>query len=411
MKQIPIAKPSLGTAEAHAASEAVLSGWVTQGPRVKAFEEAFAVAVGAPHACAVSSCTAALHLALLAAGVHSGDVVITVSHSFIATANAVRYCGAEPVFVEIDAGTLNMDPADLERCLSEDFELRGGNLWYRQIERLATSHSPLRQCAGPLGRLAAIQVVHQLGMPADLKRILDVAHRFAVPVIEDAACAIGSEITFDGRTWERIGKPHGVIACFSFHPRKVITTGDGGMLTTNNSSYDAEFRLLRHHGMSMSDLDRHHSEDVIFEHYEITGFNYRMTDIQAAIGNSQLGRLETLIAERRGLARAYQDELAGVRTVSCPLEPEYARSNWQTFIVRLEAGQDQKRVMQNLKSRGINTRRGVMCAHLEPAYADAWPKGSLPKSETAQARGLALPLYPGMGLDEVLRVAAALRAV
>lgn len=378
MKEIPIAKPSLGRAEAQAAADTVLSGWVTQGPRVKAFEDAFASAVGSQHACAVSSCTVALHLALLAVGVKPGDVVITVSHSFIATANAVRHCGAEPVFVDIDADTLNMDPAALERCLREDFDDKG--------------------------RVAAILVVHQVGMPANLEPILRLASERSIPVVEDAACAIGAE--FRG---ERIGKPHGDIACFSFHPRKVITTGDGGMLTTNDAALDAKFRLLRHHGMDVSDYARHSSDDVIFERYAVTGFNYRMTDIQAAVGLEQLKRLPELIKERRELARMYAEALASTG-VQIPREPEYARSNWQSYIVRLAPGQDQRRTMQALKARGIHTRRGIMCAHLETPYAAAWPKGCLPRSEEAQERGLTLPLYPGMERADVARVVEALRA-
>ena len=185
----------------------ILSGWVTQGPEVAAFEREFAEYVGAPHACAVSNCTTALHLALLAVGVGAGDEVITVSHSFIATANAIRYCGATPVFVDIEPGTLNMDPALIEPAITE--------------------------------RTKAILCVHQLGMPCDLARIVEIGRRRGIPVIEDAACAIGSEILWNGR-WEKIGKPHGDIACFSFHPRKVITTGDGGMLTTANPELRSE---------------------------------------------------------------------------------------------------------------------------------------------------------------------------
>jgi dTDP-4-amino-4,6-dideoxygalactose transaminase len=410
MKELPVAKPSLGVAEADAAREAILSGWVTQGPRVKAFEDAFAAAVGSAHACAVSSCTAAMHLALAAVGVQAGDVVITVSHSFIATANAVRYCGAEPVFVDIDSSTLNMDPSDLERCLREDFERRDEGLWYRDVERLRMPHSPLRACGAPSGRLAAIQVVHQVGMPADMKSVLEIARRHGVPVVEDAACAVGSEIALDGRDWQRVGLPHGEIACFSFHPRKVITTGDGGMLTTNKPERDAAFRLLRQHGMGVSDMERHRSDEVVFEGYSITGYNYRMTDIQAAIGASQLDRLRSLIAERREIAGAYREALSGIRGIECPVEPAYARSNWQSFLVRLSAGQDQLQVMKGMKSRGINTRRGVMCAHLEPPYAQAWPRGSLPRSELAQVERIVLPLYPGMQREDIERVAAGLRA-
>ena len=256
---IPIAKPFLGEQEAAAARRVILSGWTTQGPEVAAFEREFAACVGAPHACAVSSCTTALHLALLAAGVGPGDEVITVSHSYIATANSIRYCGATPVFVDITADQYNLDPDLIEAAIT------------------------------PLTR--AILCVHQIGMPCDLARIVPIAEKHSLPLIEDAACAIGSEILWNDR-WERIGKPHGDVACFSFHPRKILSTGDGGMITTKHKDWDARFRLLRQHGMAIPDTVRHASNTVIFESYPEIGFNYRMTDIQAAVGREQLKRLQ-----------------------------------------------------------------------------------------------------------------------
>ena len=199
LRQIAVARPELDEREADAVRRVVLSGWVTQGPEVAAFEREFAQLVGAPHACAVSNCTTALHLALMAVGVGPGDEVITVSHTFVATANAIRYCGATPVFVDIETDGFNIDPEPVERAITP--------------------------------RTKAILCVHQLGMPCDLARLMEIGRRHGIVVIEDAACAIGSEILWDGE-WQKIGKPHADIACFSFHPRKVVTTGDGGMLTT-----------------------------------------------------------------------------------------------------------------------------------------------------------------------------------
>jgi perosamine synthetase len=375
---IPIAKPWMGEQEAEAARRAILSGWVTQGPEVAAFEGEFATFVGAKHACAVSSGTTALHLALLAVGVRQGDEVITVSHSFIATANSIRYCGAVPVFVDIESGTYNINPELLERVISE--------------------------------RTRAILCVHQMGMPCDLSEILKIGRKHNLPVVEDAACAIGSEIFWDDN-WEKIGKPHGDIACFSFHPRKVISTGDGGMITTSKSEWDSQFRLWRHQGMSVADTTRHEAKEVIYESYPVVGYNYRMTDIQAAIGREQLKRLPKIIERRRALAERYRKLLADAPEFRLPEEPLWARSNWQSFCVRLPDRCDQRQVMQEMLTAGIATRRAVMCAHRETAYerepwsCDAGPgtcecqSGScafLSESESAQDHALILPLFHQM---------------
>ena len=372
-KFIPVARPWMDEREAEAAKRPILSGWVTQGPEVKAFEEEFATIMGSQYACAVSNCTNALHLALKAVGVSEGDEVITLSHSFIATANAVRYCGGIPVFVDIEADTYNINPDLIEPAISD--------------------------------RTKAILCVHQMGMPCDLRRIIDIADKYSIPVVEDAACAIGSEIYWNGN-WEKIGKPHGEIACFSFHPRKLITTGDGGMLTTNNTEYNKKFRLWRQHSMSVPDAVRHSSNQVIFEEYTELGYNYRMTDIQAAIGRVQLTRLTEIIKRRREQADIYRHLLKDIKGLILPSEPDWARSNWQSFCVRLPDGCDQKVVMQKMLNKGISTRRGIMCTHREPAYADpsTWrctgtPEGEsgrdllLQHSEQATDTGIILPLY------------------
>ena len=365
--------------EAEAARRAILSGWVTQGPEVAAFEAEFAATVGSPYACAVSGGTAALHLALRAVGVGQGDEVVTVSHSHIATANSVRYCGATPVFVDIEPTSYNMDPSLLEASLTP--------------------------------RTRAILCVHQMGLPCDLAAIVAQARHHFLPVVEDAACAVGSEILWEA-SWERIGKPHGNVACFSFHPRKLITTGDGGMLTTADDELDRSFRRWRQHAMSLPDTARHTASEVTFESYDELGYNYRMTDIQAAVGREQLKRLPAILERRRSLAARYRDLLGDVPGLILPVEPSWARGNAQSYCVRLPEGPDQRRVMQFLLDRGIATRRGVPCAHREPAYQrEPWKPGAggLTESELAQDRSIVLPLYYQMSDDEQNRVATTLR--
>jgi dTDP-4-amino-4,6-dideoxygalactose transaminase len=359
---IPITLPKLGEAEAGAAARVVRSGWLSQGPEVAAFEAEFAQAVGAPHACAVSNCTAALHLALVALGIGPGDEVITASHSFIATANVIRQTSATPVFADIELTGFNLDPDAVSLAITP--------------------------------RTRAILVVHQIGMPCDLGAILPIARTHGLRVIEDAACAAGSQICLDDQ-WAAIGSPHADIACFSFHPRKVITTGEGGMLTTRDPHLDAIFRLLRQHGMSVPDTVRHKAREVTLESYPVSGFNYRMSDLQAAVGRVQLAALPEIVARRRELAESYRRKLAAMDGLALPAEPDWARSNWQSYCVRLPRGAPQIPVMQAMLDSGVATRRGIMCAHLEPAYAGL-RIASLPRSEAAHRECILLPLFPQM---------------
>lgn len=359
---IPVMRPWLGEEEAEAAAEAVASGWIAQGPRVREFEEAFAAAIGTPHAVAVSSCTAALHLALIAAGIGPGDEVIVPSLSFIATANAVRYVGARPVFAEVDLATQNLVPQTVEPHLS--------------------------------GRTRAVILVDQAGVPADLDAIRALCDPLRVTVIEDAACAAGSTY----RT-----RPAGVgaaLAAFSFHPRKLLTTGEGGMLTTFDGSIAARLRRLREHGMDVSAADRHRSQQPVIEHYAEVGFNFRMTDIQAAIGLVQLRKLPEMVARRRALARRYRELLSGIPGLLTAADPPYGETNYQSFWMLLpdESAVGRDDLMRLLADAGISARRGIMAAHLEPAYADYKP--SLPITERLTQHSLILPLFHQMTPSE-----------
>lgn len=362
---IPIAKPYLTADEAQSAYDTILTGWVTQGPRVEEFENKFCEYTGAKYAAAISNCTTALHLAMIIAGIGKDDEVICPSMSYIATANCIKYVGAKPVFAEINPDNYNID--------------------IKHVKKLITD------------KTKAVIIVHQIGMPADIDEFKKLCDEHNLKLIEDAACAAGS--SYKGK---KIGS-HSDIVCFSFHPRKVITTGEGGMITTSNPDYIKRIKLLRQHGMSVNDRVRHESGKLLFEDHLEFGYNYRMTDIQAAIGIRQLEKLDWIINERRKIALRYIQELKDIECIKLPVEKEGYFSNYQSFSIYLKkdcpVGRDE--LMQKLLDAGISTRRGVTTSHRETAYKSEYKNLHLPVSEDAADNSIMIPLYIPMSDEDI----------
>jgi dTDP-4-amino-4,6-dideoxygalactose transaminase len=369
---IPVMRPWLGEQEARAAADAVCSGWVAQGPRVAEFESQFAAHVGAAHGVAVSSCTTALHLALHLLGVGPGDEVVVPSFSFVATANCAHYVGASPVFADVE-------PED-------------GNVSVRTVEPVLTD------------RTKAVVVVHQGGLPADVEPLRRLCDSRGIALVEDAACAAGALYR---------GEPVGagsLLAAWSFHPRKLLTTGEGGMVTTSDADLAERARRLREHGMNMSAAERHATTQPVIESYLEVGFNYRMTDIQAAVGLVQLGKLDAMVRRRRQLASRYQTMLADVPGMRTVRDPVWGETNFQSFWVELDDGYPLTRneLLAVLASDGVSARAGIMAAHRQPAYA-GHPHAALPVTERLTDHTLILPLFHTMEQRDQDAVVTAIR--
>lgn len=371
MSRINVMQPWFGPEEVAAVSEVIESGWVAQGPRVAAFEAAFAEAMQAGHGVATSSCTTALHLAMVVAGVRAGDEVVVPSFSFIATANAPTYVGARPVFADVDPVTGNLTPATVEAALTE--------------------------------RTRAVVVVDQGGVPADLDAIRAVTDPRGIVVVEDAACGAGS--TYRGRP---VGAGADVSA-WSFHPRKIVTTGEGGMLTTPHPQWAERARRLREHAMSVSAAARHASVLAPAEEYLEVGYNYRMTDLQAAVGLVQLAKLPEVVARRREIAATYAKHIAEIPGLRAVADPPWGTCNFQSFWVEVgpQYPLDREGLLAHLAAAEISARRGIMAAHRQPAYAGA-AHAPLPVTEHLTDGTLILPVFHQMSESEQARVVDAL---
>ena len=354
---IPITRLYVGDEEAAAAAEVIRSGWLTQGKRGEQFENMVAEYVGAQYAIAVNSCTTSLQLALIAAGVRAGEEVICPSWSFIATANAILYVGAKPVFVDIEPKTYNIDPTLVEAAITS--------------------------------RTSAILPVSEIGLAADLPAILAIARKHHLKVVEDAAPSFGA--TIDDK---HVGS-FSDFTCFSFDARKILTMGEGGVVTTDDEVAAKRLRSIRAHAASTSTADRHASKGIAFEEYPELGFNYKRTDIQAAIGVVQMSKIDTIIKERRRLAERYNVLLAAEERIETPFEPEGYSHVFQSYCIRLKTSKPRDAVMNELAEQGIATRR-IMSIHLEPFYSKLFPGISLPITEHASANTLLLPMFVGL---------------
>jgi dTDP-4-amino-4,6-dideoxygalactose transaminase len=377
-RSIQISLPSTGEEEWQACREPLISGWLTQGPKVAAFEKTFAVRHSAKHALATTNCTTGLHLILAAMGIGPGDEIIIPAFTWISTANVVLYCGATPVFADIDRATNNIDPADISRKLTS--------------------------------RTRVVIVVHLFGLCADMDAIRAVVPA-NIKIVEDAACAAGA--SYKGTSAGSLG----YAAAFSFHPRKSITTGEGGMVTTNDDQLAEVVNILRNHGASISEEQRHNGpRPFLLSEFNLLGYNYRMTDLQGAVGLVQLAKLNSIIEERQRWADFYRNELASISWLRMPIFPEDGTHAWQAFVTYVDpetAPKSRNEIMEGLQEAGISTRPGTHAVHMLGYYRDrfALNPDSLPGARDCDANTMAIPLHNRMTKDNYAYIVETLRAL
>jgi dTDP-4-amino-4,6-dideoxygalactose transaminase len=366
LRNIPISHPDTGEKEWEALREPLMTGWLTQGPKVEAFEKSFARRHGVKYALATTSCTTALHLILIALGIGPGDEVIVPAFTWVSTANVVLYCGATPVFVDVDRNTFNIAVTQISKKLSK--------------------------------RTKAILPVHLFGLCADIDAIAEVVP--GIPIIEDAACASGSG--YKGRSAGSLG----IAAAFSFHPRKSITTGEGGMVTTNNEELATKVNSLRNHGASIAEEERHHgSQPYILPDFNLLGFNYRMTDLQGAVGIIQLSKLDRFIEERRKWANYYTQELTNVPWLRTPLVPVGYQHGWQAYVCYVDerrSPMSRNEIMKALYAKGIHTRPGTHAVHMLGLYRQkfGFTPDDFPTARDCDHYSMAIPLHNRMMAED-----------
>jgi len=377
-KNIQISLPCTGDDEWHAVREPLTTGWLTQGPKVAQFEKIFAERHGVRHALATTSCTTGLHLILAALGIGPGDEVIVPAFTWVATANVVLYCGAIPVFADVDRHTYNIDPADVARKVT--------------------------------ARTKAVIAVHLFGLCAEMDALRAVIPTH-IPLIEDAACAAGA--SYQGISAGSLG----LAAAFSFHPRKSITTGEGGMVTTNDAKLADTANMLRNHGASISEEQRHKgARPYLLPDFNLLGFNYRMTDLQGAVGIVQMTKLDRFIAERDAWARWYANELASIAWLRMPRWPAQGKHAWQAFVTYVDpaiAPLARNDIMEHLQRRGISTRPGTHATHMLGYYRERFKlvPGDFPAARDCDAHTMAIPLHNRMSAEDYRSVADALKEI
>lgn len=353
---IPITKPYFNNDERKAVAQTIASGWVLQGPRVEAFEEKLKEYIGTSYAIATSSATTALHMALMILGIGPGDEVLVPSFSYIASANCIVHAGATPVFVDIDPQTYNLDPSDIEKKISN--------------------------------KTKGIMVVHQIGLPADMPALLKIAKTHHLKIIEDAACGLGSKIKS-----QHVGT-FGNIGCFSFHPRKIITTAEGGLLVTENKDWAKTAQMMRAHGADTSAYKRHDSKTFHKESFPIIGYNYRMSDVHAAIGLAQYKKLRKILSSRKEQAARYNRAFQNNPNLQLPHVPEGFTHTFQSYLLRIVDGEKiRNKLVTKLLEKGITTKYGISPSHLEPPYRTMYPSLTLPITEKAALETIILPTY------------------
>lgn len=376
-RNIPISLPVTGIEEWEATREPLETGWITSGPKVREFEERFAEIHEVKHAFAVTSATTALHLALVALGIGPGDEVIVPAFTWVATANVVVYCGAKPVFVDIEKETFNLDPKALASKITE--------------------------------KTKAIIPVHLFGLCADMDQIKKVAGD--IPLVEDAACASGA--TYKGKYAGNLG----TIGCFSFHPRKSITTGEGGMITTNDDDLAEKISKLRNHGAEVSEEQRHHGpKPYILPDFNMLGFNYRMTDLQGAVGVVQIQKLKGFIQERERWSGFYKEELKEIDWLDLPDYSDDFGHGWQSFVTNVNpelAPKSRNEIMEILQEKGISTRPGTHAVHMLNYYRDQFglKPEDFPQAKFVNDQSMAIPLHNRMTEEDFVYVVASLKSI